>query len=79
MGVMKKETQIFFVSFFTLGGLFAALMAIWDYAENKEFSLGRFLFFFFSYGLLMGIAVYSQRKGLKKDSNNDGAKRNESE
>jgi len=67
---MKKETKKFLVSFLVSGGVYAVLMMLWDVIKNEETSLGKFLFFFISFGLFMGFfAVYNHRKSLRKKDN----------
>lgn len=56
--------------FVAAGGVFASLNAGADYAQDAEFSLPRFLFHFFFFGLCMSLlSGYNLRKQAKQNQN----------
>jgi len=57
--------KTFLISFLVNGGVFALIMAIFDYTKNKPFDIWQFLFYFFFFGLFMALVFVWKRK---KDS-----------
>ncbi len=60
--------KVFLISFLWNGGLFAIVMALFDYNDNKPFSIAQFLFNFLFQGIFMGfILVGNYKKKAKID------------
>jgi len=77
---LKKEVKVFLVAFFVSGGLYAALMSIWNFKDEGEFSLGEFLMTFFLWGMFQGfLFVWIFRRSKKMDSNQTDKEKNELE
>jgi len=74
---VKKEIKVFLVGFFVSGGSYAAIMTIWDLVADRELSLGKILFHFFFFGLVMGVFYSFQSKSAKKNLNQKGEGKNE--
>ena len=76
--LVKKEIKVFLVAFFVSGGLYAALMSIWNFKDEGEFSLGEFLMTFFLWGIFQGfLFVWIFRRSNKMDSNQTDKEKNE--
>jgi len=69
---VKKEIKVFFVGFFASGGIYAAIMTIWYLVADRELSLGKILFHFFFFGLVMGVFYSLQSKRRKKEHESKG-------
>lgn len=70
---MKPENQVFIKSGLLTGILYALIMAGFNYSSGEPFSIFKFLFHFFFFGLSMGLlARYNhKRASRKKDADKD--------
>jgi hypothetical protein len=65
---MKVENKIFIKSFLLSGLVYTTLMAGFDYYDEQNFSVLKFIFHFLFFGLFMGLMTrYNHRKLLKKE------------
>ena len=76
---MKAENKVFIKTFLLSGIIYAGLMAGFDYSDGQEFKIWKFLFYFLSFGLFMGlVSRYSYGKQVKKKVTETDIKRTES-
>ncbi|OBX21452.1 MULTISPECIES: hypothetical protein [Bizionia] len=67
MKVNSKNIKKGLISGGIQGFVFALAMAAFDYLGNEPFDLNKFLFYFFFFGLIMGLTtVFSNSKKNKK-------------
>lgn len=64
---MKPENKVFVKSGLLSGFIYALLMAGFNYSSGEPFSIFKFLFHFFFFGLSMGLlARYNHKRNTKK-------------
>ena len=67
---MKPENKIFIKTFLITWLVYAGLMAGYNYSVGKAFSPFRFIFYFLTFGLIMGlINRYYHKKQIKREEN----------
>jgi len=65
---MSKRSRLFWLSFLVGGGVYALLNAGFNYHDGEPFSIGKFLFDFIFFGLLMGfLSRVNQKHSEKKN------------
>lgn len=71
---MKLENQVFVKSGLLSGIIYALIMAGFSYSTGEPFSIFKFLFLFFFFGLSMGLlARYNHKRAIRKKNANKDA------